>query len=128
MYNNMLIKHMSEGKSLDAFAGEVGVSIEDIHKWVDAYVGFGEAYDVGYAKYLLFWENKVVTAGREDNSQLIKLFMVNKFNWKSTDSKSEKAEKLPVQILWDTQPVTKEQINREREEQRKKDEVDSTST
>lgn len=55
-YCELLIKHMAEGLSLEAFAGVVGVNQDTIHEWVKKHPKFSEAKSLGLPLARLFWE------------------------------------------------------------------------
>lgn len=54
-YCEMLIEHMAEGLSYEAFAGIVSVSYQTIYDW-EIHKEFLEAKEIGFSKCLLFWE------------------------------------------------------------------------
>ena len=78
-----LIDHMSQGLSMDSFAGEVGISKKTIYNWIDRQPEFLHAYNIGLSKSQLWWEK----AGRSGMfkggfSASVWIFsMKNKFNW-----------------------------------------------
>ena len=55
-YCEKLIHHMSQGLSIEAFAGLVGVNQDTVHEWAKVHPEFMEAKKNGTALSLLFWE------------------------------------------------------------------------
>jgi len=92
-YCQMLIDHMAQGYSIEAFAGEIGVTKKTIYNWVDLNEEFLHAQKVGQTKSQLWWEK----AGRQ--GMFLKTFtpaiwifsMKNRFNW--TDKKESNSDK-----------------------------------
>ena len=80
-----LIKHMAEGLSFEAFAGEVGVSLDTIYNWAKEHPEFSEAKKTGTSKCRAFWEKM----GRNGAGGKLKGFqggtwifnMKNRFSW-----------------------------------------------
>ena len=56
-YGEMLVNHMSEGKSFAAFAGLIGVSYSTLTKWRDQNPEFNEAYEIAKMASLGAWED-----------------------------------------------------------------------
>jgi DNA-binding XRE family transcriptional regulator len=57
-YCQMLIDHMSQGLSIEAFAGEIGVSKKTIYAWAEKYAEFLYAKQIGESKSALWWEKE----------------------------------------------------------------------
>lgn len=57
----MLIEHMGDGLSFEAFAGVIGKSKETLYQWVKAHPNFADAKKKGDALSLLFWEKMGLT-------------------------------------------------------------------
>ncbi len=55
-YCQQLIEHMSKGKSFDSFAGKIRVTLATIKAWKEKHEEFAEAFEIGDAQSLLFWE------------------------------------------------------------------------
>lgn len=103
-YCDMLINHMAEGRSIESFAGVVGVCFKTVYNWQKEYPDFLQAFKTGNAKRFDYFE-KVGLEGlhtiRETdgeggsyskaiNAAVYKLFMANLFGW--TDKKEVKEE------------------------------------
>lgn len=60
-YCNEVISFMSDGYSLTAFAGEIGVSRETIYQWKSVHPKFADALTKGHAKRMQWWEKRLQT-------------------------------------------------------------------
>jgi hypothetical protein len=85
-YCDELIEHMSEGYSLEGFAGKLMVSKMTIYAWVDAHPEFAEAKQVGESA-ARYWFEKVANLamkGRIENfNATVYIFnMKNRFGWR----------------------------------------------
>lgn len=87
-YCQMLIDHMSQGLSIEAFAGVADISIDTIYKWVKKHPEFAEAKKTGTAKSRLLWEKAgmqgMYMGGKDTpfNSTIWIFNMKNRFGWK----------------------------------------------
>lgn len=81
-----LIKHMEDGLSFEAFAGEIGVAIDTVYNWNKKHPEFSEAKKIGTAKSQLFWEKMgrsgVVGKIPGFNTAAWIFNMKNRFNWR----------------------------------------------
>lgn len=104
-YCDMLIEHMSNGFSLESFAGVVSVGKSTVYVWKDKYPEFKEAFEVGNSKGLLYFEKLGSAMMRgtlrdKDGNQLkhdtaIFIFkMKNRFKW--SDRPQEIGAELPT--------------------------------
>ena len=57
-YCDLVIEEMAEGKSLTAFAAEIGVARSTINVWMEANPDFSEAVKIAKAKCASWWEAK----------------------------------------------------------------------
>lgn len=88
---------MSEGYSIDSFAGKVGVSRVTLYNWFKAHPELAEAKEIGLMKSLLFWEKLgkdgmwTHKEGPNLNPTMWIANMNNRFGWsaKSKDIKDE---------------------------------------
>lgn len=84
-YCQELIKHMENGNSFESFAAVINVVPSTIYLWVQTQQAFSEAYQLGQAKSLLFWENlgiKACSKGTEGFPQAtFGIYMRNRFKW-----------------------------------------------
>ena len=64
-YTTEVVSFMSEGFSLTAFAGEIGVARSTINEWMDEYPEFSEAVKKGKAKCALAWERLGIKNARD---------------------------------------------------------------
>lgn len=55
-YCRLVIEEMTEGKSLTAFAAEIGVARSTINEWMEHFPEFSEAVKVAKAKCAAWWE------------------------------------------------------------------------
>ena len=65
-YCDLIIEALSEGKSIAAFAADIGVARSSVKEWADAYPEFSNALRIAKAKCSAWWENearKVALAG-----------------------------------------------------------------
>ena len=60
-YCQQIIDHMSEGYSIEAFAGKLGISKNTLYDWLKLHEDFADAKQVGTSASQLWWE----TAGRK---------------------------------------------------------------
>jgi hypothetical protein len=85
-YDDMLIKHMSEGMSFESFAGLVGVCKQTIYTWCDIYPTFLDSKKVGVEKGRYFHERLGIAAmaGKIENfnSTVWVFSMKNRFGWR----------------------------------------------
>lgn len=109
-YCQMLVEHMSKGFSLESFAGVVGHHRQAILTWISAIDKFQEAYQLGKAKSLLFWEAKGIEGlfnetygggvSKTLNAPVWRLNMINRFKWKDR-AEDDKNIKIDVASLSD---------------------------
>lgn len=103
-YCEMLIDHMSNGFSMESFAGVVGVARRTVYLWKEKHEEFEEAYEIGIAKSLLYHEKlgaaMMKGALRDKNGNPVKhdtaiyiFSMKNKFKW--TDKPQDQTSDLP---------------------------------
>jgi hypothetical protein len=59
-YCEMVIQRMSEGVSLTAFAGTIGVSKNAVYEWIRAHAAFGDAVSCARAARTLWLERKLL--------------------------------------------------------------------
>ncbi len=57
-YCDLVIESMSEGKSLTAFAADIGVARDTITEWADVHPEFSAAVKRGKAKCAAWWEER----------------------------------------------------------------------
>jgi len=58
-YDNLIIEEMSQGKSIAAFAAEIGVARSTIQEWEKQYPTFSVALKTGKAKCAAWWEDRL---------------------------------------------------------------------
>jgi hypothetical protein len=82
-----LIDHMSEGYSIESFAGRIGVSRQSLYNWFKEHADFAEAKEIGLMKSLLHWEKLgrdgmwVTKEGPNLNPTIWIANMNNRFGW-----------------------------------------------
>jgi hypothetical protein len=85
-YCELLIRHMAEGLSLEAFAGVVKVNQDTIHEWVKKHPAFSEAKSVGIGLARLFWEKvaRNIAVGKiQGASAAVAIFCLkNRLGWR----------------------------------------------
>jgi transposase-like protein len=64
-YCNEVIDCLSEGHSVTAFAGRIGVARSTVFKWAEEHQEFSDALKIGQAKATEFWENILANVARE---------------------------------------------------------------
>lgn len=57
-YCRELIEFLSDGYSMTAFAGHIGVGRRTIFDWLDRHEEFAEAYEIAKPKAVLHWEKE----------------------------------------------------------------------
>ena len=75
-FDDMLIKHMAEGESFEAFAAVINVSRTTLYNWVEHIPSFSHAKQIGTPKALRHWER----AGMWGTFGKVKNFNAN--SWK----------------------------------------------
>lgn len=58
VYCDLVIEEMTTGKSLTAFAAEIGVARSTINEWMAVHPEFSEAVKIAKAKCAAWWEEK----------------------------------------------------------------------
>ena len=58
-YDSLIIEEMSQGKSIAAFAAEIGVARSTIQEWEKQYPTFSVALKTGKAKCAAWWEERI---------------------------------------------------------------------
>ena len=87
-YCNMLIDHMEEGLSFEAFAGVISVNQDTLHEWAKVQPKFSEAKAIAFSRCRLFWEKKGIEGlfsdkdGMKINASLWTINMKNRFGWR----------------------------------------------
>jgi len=85
-YCEMLVDHMAKGLSIEAFAGEIGVTRNCVYKWRERHECFEKAFEQGKAKQHLFFEKMGIhaMAGKIKNfpASTYIFTMKNKLGWK----------------------------------------------
>ena len=81
-YCEMLIDHMSQGLSLESFAGELSISKATLYTWLDQHDEFLDARAIGVEKCRAFWERlgvKLAQGEIQGNSKVWDTNMKNRF-------------------------------------------------
>jgi transposase len=118
-YCLMLINHMREGLSYEAFGGVVGASKQTLYDWEKRHPEFIDAKRVGETQSLLYWEkvgrdglyHEVIkdadgcTVNRSINATIWIFNMKNRFKWrdKSEDECRDEAMARPLRELTDAE-------------------------
>lgn len=89
-YVGEAIEFLSQGYSLTAFAGYIGVSRETVYAWSDANQEFSDAIKVGRAKGQSLWEERLSAqaASGEGNTAAMIFAMKNLYqdDWREKQS------------------------------------------
>lgn len=107
IYCEMLIKHMEDGLSFEAFAGVIGVCEKTLYNWAKAHPEFLQSKKLGKAKSLKFWEEQGVkglynetikdgdgmTITRSINATVWIFNMKNRFGWRDKPKDEEEDDK-----------------------------------
>lgn len=83
-YPYMLIDHMKEGLSFEAFGGIAMVGRQALHGWLEKYPKFQQAKDIGESLGRIFWERQGIFGmqkGKEFNAGVWMFNMKNRFSW-----------------------------------------------
>jgi hypothetical protein len=59
-YCNIAVEYLGKGHSIVALAGKLGVRESTAHAWAKKYPEFLEALDLGIAKAVGFWEDRLI--------------------------------------------------------------------
>ena len=82
-FDEMLIKHMSQGMSFESFAGTIDVCFDTLYEWLKIHPSFSEAKRLGVSKSLNVWEKILTSAAtgnlKDHNMTGIVFSMKNKF-------------------------------------------------
>lgn len=113
-----LIGYMSEGYSVEACAGLIGVHKDTIYQWVKEYPDFSDAKKIGEAKSRAFWERLGIdhivnksdsesvgygistSSSRSLNASAWIFNMKNRFKWKDKHDESEEDSYKPIRIAY----------------------------
>jgi hypothetical protein len=77
-----VIEFMSQGFSLSAFAGTIGVSRETIYAWSETIKEFGEALKRARAARTLYWEKRLKSAEKDTRAVIFALRNACSEEWK----------------------------------------------
>lgn len=85
-YDEMLIEHMAQGLSFEAFAGLIEVNVDSLKEWDKVHPSFSAAKKVAFSKCRLFWEklatdNPMSSRDGSLNTGLWVFNMKNRFKW-----------------------------------------------
>lgn len=69
-YCEEVVDFMSQGYSVTAFAGSIGVSRQTIYEWAGVHESFSDALNEGRARSAVWWENtlRTIASGGEGNA------------------------------------------------------------
>jgi len=101
-YDQAVIEHLREGRSLTSFAGSIGVSRNTLDFWREEHESFREAVLVGKALCLAWWEDRALETARtgRGNAKLIVFALKNYGPHEFTDSKQiEHKGTAPTQVV-----------------------------
>lgn len=107
IYCEMLLKHMEDGLSFEAFAGVAGCCEKTLYNWEKEHPEFLQAKNIGKAKSRLFWEetgikglhNETIkdddgmTITRSINATMWIFNMKNRFGWRDKQKDEEETDK-----------------------------------
>lgn len=87
-YCDLIIQVMSEGVSLTAFAGVVGVARDTVYEWIKVHREFSDAWSRAKPKRLLWWERKLQRSrkGAETTASIFALRNVDATEWRDVRS------------------------------------------
>lgn len=95
-YCKELIDFMSEGYSLEAFCGHIGIVKDTLYNWFKQHKDFSDAKKKALAKSLLWWEKqgiKAVSGENKDVNSTVWIFnMKNRHGWKDKQEVDQKIE------------------------------------
>lgn len=82
-YCDKLIAAMYEGKSVERFCRDIRVCKDTFYEWVKKHTLFADAFKLGRTDCEAYWEEWLVNRleSKDVNSNLVKLFMTNRFGW-----------------------------------------------
>lgn len=106
-FPDMLIEHMGNGYSFQAFAGVIKVSERVLYDWLDQIPEFNEAYEEAKARCRAKWEQFGIEGmfmGGKDNpfNATVWVFnMKNRFGW--TDKREDKVETKTQIVIQESQ-------------------------
>jgi len=69
-YCEQIIDYMSNGYSVTAFAGSIGVARSTVYKWADEHPDFSDALKSAQAKSSIWWEDclRDIAQGKDGNA------------------------------------------------------------
>lgn len=94
-YCQIVIDHMSQGRSVVSFAAEVGVSKRTVYNWAQRIPEFADAIEHAQTLCERWWENKgqdSLDSGKSFNDRVYQLHMMNRFNWQLKEGKELSGE------------------------------------
>jgi hypothetical protein len=87
-YCQQIIEAMSNGISLTAFAGMIGVSKQAVYEWIGLHRDFGDAASRAKAARVLWWERKLMRSrkGAETTASIFALRNADPTEWRDIKS------------------------------------------
>lgn len=83
-YPYLLLDHMKQGLSFEAFGGVVHVGTVTLYNWLEVHERFARAKDIGQSLCRIFWEQKGIEGmekGKDFNAGVWMFNMKNRFSW-----------------------------------------------
>ena len=97
-YDEMLLKHMSQGFSYESFAGSIGVCRDTLYEWESKHPNFSDTKKRAIDACLFHWEQMGMQILRGKGSPPVWIFsMKARFGW-SDQPAPEKIDRDPIQI------------------------------
>ena len=94
-YCQLVIDHMSQGRSVVSFAAIVGVSKRTVYNWAQRIPEFAEAIEQAQTMCEAWWTNKgqdSLDNGKSFNDRVYQLHMMNRFNWQLKEGREISGE------------------------------------
>src|SRR5689334_12371072 len=102
-YCNEVISYCSQGYSLTAFAGSIGVSRDSLYEWADKHEAFSDALKIAQTKSAIYWEDRLrnSTSSAETTAAIFALKNRVAKDWRDkVDHEHAGANGGPISFAW----------------------------
>lgn len=106
----MLIDHMKQGLSFEAFGGAIGVSKDTLYRWLKRHVEFSDAKKIATQYSQLFWEQQALNGlfdqkDKKLNSTVWIFNMKNRFGWRDRIETENLNKEISIKISEDEEDL-----------------------
>ena len=102
-HDELLIKMMSQGRSVVQFCAAIGIARKTFYEWVKLDEGFSNTFTRAKTFCEAHWESELQSMMYDNkvNAPLVKMYFTNRFNWtdkQQVDNTSSDGSMTPKQI------------------------------